>query len=271
MADAENRRGNKEAAGKYSISAADSARNNDALFYQTLRAMINIMGQKNFEDYANAQLAQNPSSLPVLRVLYEIKLSAGEFEKAVETIDKCLVIAKNDPNIKIPLVIQKAGAYYSAYTKTNDKNYIKKAINEYESVLPEMPNNRKADIMNNLAYMLADADERLGDALNYAQQIYQVNPGNPDYLDTYAFVLLKNGKPSDAQQYIQSAIQLYITQQRTVPWNVYQRAGEIAEKNGSRFQAVSSYKQALQAGQGQMSDAEKALINAAIERLSKEK
>ena len=242
----------------------------DGVLYQTLKAMINVIGLKNFEDYCNEKLAKNPS-LPVLQVIYELQLSAGDYEKAVETIDNCIEITQNDPNRKVQFVVRKAVTFYEAYTKTSDKNYIKKAVNEYESILKQMPKNRSADIMNNLAYLLAASDERLDDALNYAQQVYQANPGNPDYLDTYAFVLFKNGKFSDAQQHIQSAIQLYTAQQKKIPWNVYQRAGEIAEKSGSRFQAIASYKQALQAGQGEMNDAEKAAVNAAIDRLSKEK
>jgi Tfp pilus assembly protein PilF len=124
--------------------------------------------------------------------------------------------------------------------------------------------------MNNLAYMLAANDERLDDALNYAKQAYQMRPNNPDYLDTYAFVLYKNGKYSDAEQSIQSAIQLFSAQQRMASWSIYEHAGMIMEKLGSRLQAVAAYKQALLAGTKEMTEADKARINATIEQLSKE-
>jgi tetratricopeptide (TPR) repeat protein len=189
---------------------------------------------------------------------------------AIESIDKCIEITKGDPNRKIGFVIQKAETFYMAYNKTSDKNFLKKATSEYESLLKEIPKNTSAGIMNNLAYMLAANDERLDDALNYAKQAYQMRPNNPDYLDTYAFVLYKNGKYSDAEQSIQSAIQLFGAQQRMASWNVYEHAGMIMEKLGSRLQAVAAYKQALLAGTKEMTEADKARINATIEQLSKE-
>lgn len=270
MADAENRRGNKEKAIRYARDAAEKAKINEAMFYQTLQAMYKVIGQKDVEDYCNEKLKENPSSLPLLQMIYQLQLLAGDYQKAIESINKCVEITKGDPNRKVGFAVQKAKTFYMAYNKTSDKNFLKKATNEYESLLKEIPKNTNADIMNNLAYMLAANDERLDDALNYAKQAYQMRPNNPDYLDTYAFVLYKNRKYSDAEQSIQSAIQLFSTQQRMASWNVYEHAGMIMEKLGSRLQAIAAYKQALLAGTKEMTEADKARINATIEQLSKE-
>jgi tetratricopeptide (TPR) repeat protein len=270
MADASNRQGNKQNAIKYARDAAEKVKNNDTVFYETLTAMLKVIGQKPLEDYCNEILSQNPSSLPALRMTYNLKLRAGDYQNAINAIDKCIAVAKNDPNKKTEFVVQKAGVLYSAYQKTSDKNFLKNAANEYESLLKELPKNRSADIMNNLAYILAAGDERLADAMDYAKQAYQLMPNNPEYLDTYAFTLYKNEKYSEAEQYIQAAIQLFVVQQKTVGWDVYDRAALILEKRDSRLQAIAAYKQALQAGADEMADADKTRINAAIDRLSKE-
>jgi tetratricopeptide (TPR) repeat protein len=271
MADAENRRGNKDMAVKYARDAADKIQNNETILYETLKAMYKIIGPKALEDYCSEKLAKNPSSLPANMMMYQMKVIAGDYTKAVESIDKCIEITKNDLNRKAGFVIQKASTLYSAYLKTSDKNFLKKAAIEYESLLKEMPKNSNADIMNNLAYMLTDDDERLPDALNYAKQAYEAKPNNPEYLDTYAFACYKNGKYTEAEQYIQSAIQMFIARQAKISWDVYERAGMIKEKLGARLQAVAAYKQALQAGTEDMTDADKTRLNAAIERLTKEK
>ena len=270
MADAENRRGNADAAVKYARNAADAIQKDETL-YQTLKAMIKVIGQKNFEAYAAQRLSKEPSNLPVLMVNYELQLSVGDFDQAIETIDKCIEITKNDPNRQVSLMVQKASIYYGAFAKTSDKNYIQKAIQQYESVIGRLPkNNRSADVLNNLAYMLADSNDRPGDAVKYIQEAVSINPSNPDYAETYAFVLYKNGKFSEAQQYIQSAIQLFNVQQRKISWKVFEHAALISEKLNSRLQAIAYYKDALQAGLNEMSNAEKTAVNNAIERLSKE-
>ncbi len=48
-------------------------------------------------------------------------------------------------------------------------------------------------VLNNLAYMLAESDQRLSDALEYSKKAQQIKPNDPGFLDTYAFVLFKNG------------------------------------------------------------------------------
>jgi tetratricopeptide (TPR) repeat protein len=75
------------------------------------------------------------------------------------------------------------------------------AITDYESLLAKTPTNIDvATVLNNLAYLLAESNERLGEALQYAGRALDVKPNDPGVLDTYAYVLLKNGKTSQAAE-----------------------------------------------------------------------
>jgi len=92
-------------------------------------------------------------------------------------------------------------------------------------------------------------------------------PNNPGFLDTYSYVLYKNGKYQESEEIIQAALQQYQQEKMSTPWDVYKHLGMIKEKLGERMQAVDAYKQALQTGGEEISPKEKDQINDAIGRL----
>ena len=68
--------------------------------------------------------------------------------------------------------MQKDETLLFAYADTSDNKYINAAINDYESLISETPNNIK--VLNNLAYMLAESDQRLSYALEYSKKARQI-------------------------------------------------------------------------------------------------
>ncbi|MHC4423897.1 MAG: tetratricopeptide repeat protein, partial [Planctomycetota bacterium] len=142
----------------------------------------------------------------------------------------------------------------------------KKTIAVYESLLAEMPNN--TIVLNNLAYMLAENNERLAEALEYAKRALEARPNNPSFLDTYAYVLYKNGKLPEADEFLQAAIQQYEQNKISVPGEIYEHLGTIKEKLGAQSEALAAYKQALEAGADELSEATRERIATAIGRLS---
>ena len=152
-----------------------------------------------------------------------------------------------------------------AYAKTSDISYLKKAITQYESLLVKMPNN--AGVLNNLAYMMAENNERLPEALEYAERAYQTKPNNPSILDTYAYVLYKNDQLVRAAEFIQASLQQYEQSELSVPAEIYKHLGMIKEKLGERAEAIDAYEQAVKTGADELSKADKEQITSAIERL----
>jgi tetratricopeptide (TPR) repeat protein len=163
--------------------------------------------------------------------------------------------------------LKKAELLTFAYKKTSDNNYLRQTITVYESLLPKMPNN--ISVLNNLAYMLAENNERLPEALQYARQAYKANPSNPSFLDTYAYVLYKNGEYSQAVEMLTAAIQQYEQSNVIAPAELYEHLGMVKEKVGEKKQAVDAYQQALKIGQEQLSEKNKKKIEEAIGRLSR--
>jgi predicted Zn-dependent protease len=155
------------------------------------------------------------------------------------------------------------------YETSSDKNYLKTAISDYESLLAKMPSNTGVTtVLNNLAYLLAENEERLPDALKYAKKALDAKPNSPIVLDTYAYVLLKNGKKQQAAEFLAAALQHFEQDKIAVPADVYEHKGMIQEELGAKSEALSAYKQALEAGGEKLSQKARQRIEAAIKRVS---
>ncbi|OHB76370.1 MAG: hypothetical protein A2Z25_12720 [Planctomycetes bacterium RBG_16_55_9] len=155
------------------------------------------------------------------------------------------------------------------YEKTSDKNYLKAAIAEYESLLAKMPNNTHvATVLNNLAYLLAESDERLSEALGFAKRSLEMKPDSPGMLDTYAFVLLKNGNVTEAANILTAALQRFKQDGVPVPAEVLEHKGMIKEQLGEKQEARAAYEEALNVGGQSLSQKTKQRIERAVARLS---
>jgi predicted Zn-dependent protease len=132
-----------------------------------------------------------------------------------------------------------------------------------------MPNNTDiAMVLNNLAYLLAENNERLPEALGYAKKGLSLKPNNPVLLDTYAYVLLRNGNVSEAAESLAAALQQFERDRIPVPAEVYEHKGMIKEKQGAKVEALAAYRQALKAGENTLSQKAKQRIEEAVSRVS---
>lgn len=266
MAEAKLKLGDKETAIQYLRKAVDKAGTDEILVYNILQRMYTMLGAEEVLTYCTEKLKTNPDSLAANMAMFTLKGINGEYNNAADYIDKCLqIIGPNSPD-RVGLITRKAEAFTSAYSKTSDNNYLKKAVTEYESLLAEMPNN--PDILNNLAYMLAEENVRLAEALEYSKRACEARPNNPGVLDTYSYLLYKNGRLSEAAEFLQSALQQYEQNRISAPAEVYEHLGMIKEGLGSVDEALAAYKQALEIGAGGLSEVTIGRIKAAIERLS---
>ena len=132
-----------------------------------------------------------------------------------------------------------------AYTKTGDKGYLNRAIESFETVVEKQPGN--PSLLNNLAYLLADNDQKIDTALAYARKAHQSNPGNPVFLDTYAYALCKVGQYEEAQRSLLRAIQIDEASQIPIPWDMYKHLGMAYEGQSNNKQAAEVYQKALKA------------------------
>jgi len=267
MAEAQWESGDKKTAIEYCRKAVGKAEVDDNYAAEMLKKIYVLIGADEVIAICQEKINDNTESLYANFTMFNISMLNSQYNKAIEYIDKCLAIAGSDNLKKTNYTAQKVRVLELAYKKTSDKTYLQKAIREYESLLVEMPNN--VSVLNNLAYMLADAGEKLDKTLKYAKQAYDLMPNNANVMDTYSYVLYKNGKNEQAEEYMQSALQQYEKDSISAPTDVYKHLGMIKEALGLSAEAVAAYQQALELGEKTMSEDEKEEIGKAVKRLTK--
>ncbi len=270
MAQAKAMLGEKTMALEYCRQAVDKAGANELFAADILTRMSFIVGADEVSRYCSQMLQANSNSLAANLAMFNLANMGRDYNKAVNYITKCLDAADGDSLLKVDFTVKKAGVLILAYEGSSDKNYLKTAISDYESLLSKMPNNTGvAVVLNNLAYLLAENDERLSDALDYARKALDAKPNDAGVLDTYAYVLLKNGKLSEAAEFMAASLQQYEQDRTRVPAGVYEHKGMIKEKLGARTEALAAYKQALETGSGVLSQKTEQRIKEAIARVSR--
>jgi tetratricopeptide (TPR) repeat protein len=201
--------------------------------------------------------------------MFRLATINDENTKAIDHIDKCISLTGPTDPRRVDYVLSKGEVLTRLYEQTSDKNYLKTAITEYESLLTKMPNNTHvATVLNNLAYLLAEEGERLSKALDYAKRALDGRPDSPGMLDTYAYVLLKNGDATEAAKSLAAALQCFEQDGTPVPAEVYEHEGMIKEKLGAKQEALAAYKEALKTGEHELSGKAKQRIEQAVARVS---
>jgi tetratricopeptide (TPR) repeat protein len=261
--------GDRAAAAEYCRKAIEKAGDNEILATDVLLKMRSLLGNKEVYEYCNEKLQANPNSLSANLAMFNLARISGDYDKAINYIDKCIKLAGSDDTRRVDYTMKKGDVLISAYDKSSDKAYLRTAIAEYESLLAKMPNNTSVTaVLNNLAYVLAENSERLPEALEYAKKALNAKPDSPVLLDTYAYVLLKNGKVSEAAESLAAALQQFEQDGIQVPAEVYEHKGMIKEKQGAKAEALAAYKQALIVGRDKLSQKVKQRIEEAVSRVS---
>lgn len=267
MAETRMKLGDRENAVLYCSKAIQKIEDNAAIAAEMVQRMYNLIGYQDTQHVCSDMLAANPDSINANWAMFKLCSINGDYNLALKYIDKCLKTVEKDQQRWIVFTMQKAETLARAYMKTSDNNYLNDALGVYESLLEKMPNN--TGVLNNVAYILADNNRDLDKALEYAKRAHEARPDDPEYLDTYALVLHKKGRNSEAVQFEQSAIQQYEAQRASVPTEAYEHLGQFQEQLGELSQARSAYEQALEDGGENMPESVKQRLTAAIERLGK--
>jgi len=269
MAKAELELGDKETAKEYCKKAINKTEADEEFTSGVLQEIYSLMGVEQVEEYCMEILRQKPDSIAANYAMYNLARLSNEFNKAIDYIDKCSGIVEQGSSSEYQFMLLKASTLQQAFEETSDKNYLTRAIDQYELIVKKLPDNPGA--MNNLAYVLTKNDMRLNDALGFAKSAYELARNNPGVMDTYAYALYKNGKYDLAAEVIQAALERYQGLNDSVPVEVYEHAGMINEKLENYSEALSAYKEALKAGSDQMDQQQKTRINTAIDRVSAKK
>jgi tetratricopeptide (TPR) repeat protein len=265
--------GNKEEAIQYCRKAVEKASNNENASTWVLDKIYTLLGHDEVLKICMERLQINPSSPSANLAMFEIMKLNGQYNKALEYIDKCTGFVQAGSDSEAELKIKKVEVLQMAY-------YLHNAIAEYESLLAKMPNN--TDVLNNLAYLLADANEQLDKAVDYAKRAHEMAPNDARFMDTYAYTLYKNGlklqtagKESEAKnefvkgtEFLLAALQQNEQSKSAVTTEVYEHLGMAKEALGEKAEAIEAYEQALEAGAEVLPKSAQDRLRIAIDRLS---
>jgi len=267
MAEAKKKLGDVEAARDHCRKAVDKAWTDERVAVEVLLRVYLLMGSDEVSKYCSERLRTDPSSVAANYTMFNLAKIKEDYDEAISYIDKCIALCPPDTPQHTEYIAQKAQILAIAHKKTSDNAYLEKAVGVYESLLEKTPKNNNSVVLNNLAYMLAQSNLRLADALEYAKKALEQKPNEANYLDTYAFVLYKNGRNAEAVQSLTAAIQQYEVQ-GTAPPDVYEHLGMVHEALGDGKKALAAYRQALEVGSGTMPKMMKDRIDSAIGRLA---
>lgn len=246
--------------------AIEKAANTPTSLLATLSVMERVLGAANVESWCTQKLATDPKFIPAHLMLVNLAEKAGAFNKALTHIDQCL---ENTPQNTMPWLEysnRKANILMQAYVKTADANYLKQALAQLETNLKLRPNDET--IMNNIAYLMADNDIELDKAVSYARRAYQKLPGNPVFLDTYAYALCKTGDYAQAETYMRQVLASYERTSTVPPWDVYKHLGMALMGQTKNTEALAAFEKAKELGTD-IPDKEKLYLQQTIQSLKR--
>ncbi len=183
--------------------------------------------------------------------IYFYRGIAAQQEKLIETAKEAYeqgILITPDTE---PLKSQMLGSLGDVHYEMKDA---KQAFGYYEAALSL--NEHNVLVLNNYAYYLSEEDTLLNKAENMSAKCIELEPGNPTYLDTYAWILYKRNNNILAKFYMEKAIHNSVIKSDVL----LDHYADILYANDDKIKAEEYWKMAIEAG-GDKEKIEKKLLN----------
>jgi len=190
----------------------------------------------------------HPSSITPCLVLARAYLNRTDYDRATQTYLEALSLEPGNTDA----LCGKARANYLA-GRTDE------AIAAYEEVLAI--NESLAPAANDLAYIYAESDREIERAMGLASRAKEMQPRNPDILDTMGWVQFKKGLIAHAEKNIKEALG-----RRSSEPLFHYHLGSLYYKTGRYNEATAFFKEAVRLG---LAEKEAGDAEVKIERMKK--
>lgn len=251
-------------------NALESAKAQPEYVVQLLDVMRKVLdSDKEVRAWCDKTLAADPKHIGATYTMFQLSQSAGQFNTAIEYIDRCLAQLQAKDDIWVEYTIQKSQVLLQAFFKSSDKKYLDGGVALYESILQASPKHPKIPmILNNLAFLLADNNQQLDKAVEYSRRALNDAPSDPVRMDTLAYTLAKSNQFEEAEKMAKMSIQQFELVGNSVPWDIYYHLGMAQEGLGKKPDAKASYQKALDTGGDAIPASDKEQLAAAFKRVS---
>jgi len=179
---------------------------------------------------------------PLQTNLYYFKALAAQQLSKLQEADEALSYAESLP-IQNKDLETEIYALHGEILHALGKN--KQSDQAMEKVLQIDKNNKI--VLNNYSYYLSLRSDSLDKAERMSLICIELEPNNPTFLDTYAWVLYKQNKLEKALEYIKKA---YLLQKNNAL--IIEHYGDILYKTGNIEQAIEMWNEAYKTGKGSM-------------------
>lgn len=159
-----------------------------------------------------------------------------DYQKALETYREGIAIIPED---NLPLRSDFYGQIGDIYYQMEQ---VDEAFKAYDEALKY--NDKNAPVLNNYSYFLTLRKQDLDKAERMIAQCIKLEPNNPTYLDTYAWVFFVKGNHTLARIYIEKALEKDTTKNA----ELIDHYGDILYMVGEKEKAVEEWKKAREAG-----------------------
>ncbi len=207
--------------------------------YQIWEQLLNI--EVTQRDYAGAirdgeeALTLFPNQAPLYLYTAIAFAQTGKHEKAISYLKNASTLEVEDKQL-LSQIYSGLGDSYNGVKKFKDSDQA------YEKALELNPNN--AYVLNNYAYYLSLRNENLDRAATMSKRSNELEPDNSSFEDTYAWVLFKQKKYSDARLWIEKAIK-----HNSDNGTQLEHYGDILFKIGDTAKALEQWKLAKAKGE----------------------
>jgi tetratricopeptide (TPR) repeat protein len=216
----------------------------DSSVFNAWQQVMYIYSTRNENDSVIAYSEKAITIFPKSALVYYLGglgyMQAKQNNKAIDFLNSAVKYQSNDNDNLLADMLVSLGDVY------NTESRFASSDSCYRAALELQPNNAMA--LNNFSYYLSERGENLEEAEKMSGKSLKLRPEEATFLDTYGWILYKQGKYKEAKVYILKAIQN--TENKTDP-TVWEHLGDIEYKLGNKKEALEHWKTA--AGKGNAS------------------